>query len=254
MRYVTALLLIALVAAGAWSFAVAPEHGWWLPREVSSFGGDVDRLFNGILVVIAVFFVLVIGALAWIVLRGSAPQAGRARFVHGNARLEIGWTVILGAILVVLAFTQLSTWNEIQAGRARGDAPLAEVVAEQFAWRFRYPGADGRLGTADDVEVPYRLVVPAGERVVLALRSRDVIHGFFVPAFRVKQDVVPGTVLTTWFEVDEPGEYDLVCTQLCGFGHYQMAGKVRVVPRAEYDAWLAEAQAALSSNGAEDRE
>ena len=74
MRFVTALLFLALVAAGVWSFAVAPERGWWMPRAVSSFGADVDRLFDGILAVIAVFFVLVIGALAWLVLRGSAPQ------------------------------------------------------------------------------------------------------------------------------------------------------------------------------------
>lgn len=251
MRFVAALLLLALVAAGAWSFAVAPAHGWWMPRSVSSFGGDVDRLFDMVLWVVALFFVLVLGALAWLVVQGSAQREGSARHVHGNARLEIAWTAVLFAILVVLAFTQLSTWHAIQAERSQGGAPLAEVIAEQFDWRFRYPGADARFDTADDFEVPYRLVVPQGERVVLALRSRDVIHGFFVPAFRLKQDVLPGAVLTTWFEARAAGEYDLVCTQLCGSGHYQMAGKIRVVPRAEYDAWIASQAHALMTNGRE---
>jgi cytochrome c oxidase subunit II len=257
MRLVAALLFVALVAAGVWSFAVAPDRGWWMPRAVSSFGGDVDRLFGGILAVIAVSFVLVIGLLAWLVWRGSARRAGRATFTHGNTRLEIAWTAVPFAILVAIAIVQLSVWNTIQAERSedglQSRAPLAEVIAEQFDWRFRYAGADARFDTADDVEVPYRLVVPVGERVVLALRSRDVIHGFFVPAFRVKQDVLPGTVLTAWFEAREVGEYDLLCSQLCGAGHYQMAGKIRVVPRAEYEAWLQDAQRALMSNGQEDR-
>jgi cytochrome c oxidase subunit 2 len=251
MRYVAALLLVALVAVGAWSFAVAPAHGWWMPKQVSSFGGDVDRLFGIIGWITAFFFVAVLGALAWIVVRGSAKRAGRASFVHGDARLEMAWTLVPFAILVTIAFLQLSTWNTIQAERAHNGAPLARVIAAQFDWRFQYPGRDGRFDTADDFEVPYDLVVPVNERVVLALQSRDVIHGFFVPAFRLKQDVVPGTVLTTWFEANQPGEYDLVCTQLCGFGHYRMSGKVRVVSRAGYDAWLEQRERDLESNGRE---
>jgi cytochrome c oxidase subunit 2 len=251
MRFVAVLLLLALVAAGAWSFAVAPAHGWWMPKSVSSFGGDVDRLFGVIAAIIAFFFVVVLGALAWIVLRGSAQRTDRARFVHGDARVEMAWTIVPFAILVTVAFLQLSTWNTIQAERAHNGPPLARVVAAQFDWRFRYPGRDGKLDTADDFEVPYRLVVPQGERVVLALQSRDVIHGFFVPAFRLKQDVVPGTILTTWFEAQEIGDYDLVCSQLCGFGHYRMSGKIHVVPRAEYDAWIEQSERDLESNGRE---
>jgi cytochrome c oxidase subunit 2 len=253
MRFVAALLLLALVAAGAWTFAAAPAHGWWMPRPVSSFGGDVDGLFRVILWIIAFSFAAVISTLAWLIVRGSAKKAGRARFVHGDARLELAWTLVPLGVLVTLAFLQTATWNTIQAERAGGTPPLARVLAAQFDWRFRYPGRDGRFDTADDFEAPYRLVVPVGERVVLSLRSRDVIHSFFVPAFRLKQDVVPGTDLSAWFEARETGEYDLVCSQLCGFGHYRMSGKVRVVSRAEYDAWVGERERELSSNGQEDR-
>lgn len=251
MRFVTALLLCALVAVGVWSFAVAPERGWWMPVSVSSYGGDVDRLFAWITAILAFFFVLTIGLLAWFVVRGARPDGSKARFTHGNARLEIAWTVVPAAILVALALSQLSLWNTIQSERSRAGEPLAQVWAAQFEWRFRYPGADGRFDTSDDFETPYRLVVPQGERVVLALHSRDVIHGFFVPAFRLKQDVLPGMALTTWFEAREAGEYALVCTQLCGSGHYRMAGKIQVLPRPEYDAWNTRMQREWMTNGKE---
>lgn len=249
MRFAVALLLCALVAAIVWSFAVAPERGWWMPHNVGSYGGDVDRLFNWITAILAFFFVLTLGLLAWFVVRGAAPSQEKARFTHGNVKLEIAWTIVPGAILVALALTQLSLWNMIQSERGSSTEPLAQVWAAQFEWRFRYPGADGRFGTADDFETPYRLVVPQGERVVLALHSRDVIHGFFVPAFRLKQDILPGSALTTWFEAREAGDFDLACTQLCGSGHYRMAGKIQVLPRSEYDAWVARMRRELVSNG-----
>lgn len=248
MRVVTALLFVALVAAGVWSFAVAPARGWWMPAPVSTYGGDVDRLFTWILWIIAFFFAATILCLAWVVWRGGRAR-GSGRPVHGHARLELAWTIVPAAILIALAFAQVSLWNEMQAERGRVGPPFARVRAAQFEWRFTYPGPDGRFDTADDLERPYELVVPVGERIVLSLASRDVIHGFFVPAFRLKQDVVPGVTITTWFEARETGSYDLLCTQLCGFGHYQMAGKVRVVSREDYATFLAAESAARVTNG-----
>jgi cytochrome c oxidase subunit 2 len=116
-----------------------------------------------------------------------------------------------------------------------------------------YPGADGRCGSGDDLHSPYELVVPVDEPVVLSLRSRDVIHSFFVPSFRLKQDILPGRETLVWFQCTKAGEYDLLCAELCGYGHYKMAGKVRAVPRAEYEAFLASLSRALQSNGTEDR-
>jgi cytochrome c oxidase subunit 2 len=95
--------------------------------------------------------------------------------------------------------------------------------------------------------------VPAREPLVLALHSQDVIHSFFVPSFRLKQDILPGRETLVWFECTQPGEYDLLCAELCGWGHYKMAGQVRAVPRAEYEAFLAAKTRELASNGTEDR-
>src|SRR5262249_24499629 len=152
-----------------------------------------------------------------------------AAFVHGQPLLELSCTLVAGAVLAWVALAQLPAWHDIQAASlAPHESPLAEVWAGQFEWRFTYPGRDEQLGTLDDLHVPYELVVPRGERVTLLLRSRDVIHSFFVPAFRLKQDVVPGMSIPVWFEAREEGEFELVCAELCGFGHYQMIGRVRV--------------------------
>lgn len=246
MRALVAFLFVALVVAGTWSFAVAPERGWWMPEPASTVAPDVDRLFLAITWILGVAFVATVGLLAWTVWRGGRAAAPAVR---ESARVEILWTLVPGVVLVVLAFTQTSLWNRMQSARGGGEAPFARVRASQFEWRFVYPGPDGRLDTADDLERPYELVVPAGRRIVLALTSRDVIHGFFVPAFRIKQDVVPGTTIRTWFEATRPGTYDVLCTQLCGFGHYLMAGRVRVLAPDEYERWLAAETAAWNTTG-----
>jgi cytochrome c oxidase subunit 2 len=251
MRAAVALLFVALVACVVWSFVVAPERGWWMPASASSTGDDVDSLFHAITALLAVAFVGTVGALGWLVWRGTRASGERARTVHGNAWLEGGWTIAIGAILTVLAFAQVSLWESMQSARNGSGRPFARVWASQFEWRFQYPGRDGTFDTPDDFETPYRLVVPAGERVRLELRSRDVIHGFFVPALRLKQDVLPGSGLLIAFEARAPGEHDLICAELCGSGHYRMAGRLQVVSREEFDAWNAEQQRAWSTNGKE---
>lgn len=254
MRIVVAILLVALIVAVIASFALAPGRGWWLPVGASTYSGAVDGLFMGLLSLIGVAFVITIALLAWCVLAGTRASRMRALFTHGNAKLELAWTVVLGAIFAWIAFAQLSTWNALRASPVTAGArPFAEVWASQFDWRFRYAGGDGRFGTADDFETPYELVVPVGEPIVLALRSRDVIHSFFVPSFRLKQDVVPGATLSAWFEGSKTGRYDVVCAQLCGFGHYTMTGSIRVVTRSEYEAWVAEQERQWMSNGQDER-
>lgn len=259
MRALTATLFALFGLTVVWSFAVAPRRGWWLPPSVTSFGGRVDALFELVLWIVAIFFVLTLGLLVWSIWRHAQGGAGAPRASAGNHKLEIAWTILPGAILVWLSLEQIGTWKEIKfdtslprAADGTPQAPLAEVWASQFDWRFVYPGADGRFGSGDDPHVAYELCVPAGEKVVLRLFSRDVIHSFFVPRFRLKQDVLPGRATLVWFQCDEPGRYELLCAELCGWGHYKMAGAVRALPRAEYDAWIAAREREQRSNGTED--
>jgi cytochrome c oxidase subunit 2 len=254
VRHVAAALIVLLAAAVIVLFAVSPARGWWLPPSASTIARPIDALFDGILWTAAVGFVLVMALLTWAVWRGARPRAGRARTVHGHVGLELGWTAAIGAVLVTVAVAQLPTWDALRDPSAMppGGA-TATVLAQQFAWRFGHAGDDGLLGTADDIDTPAELVLPAGEPVLLTLRSRDVIHSFFVPELRVKQDVLPGRAIHVWFTVERPGTFELVCAELCGLGHHAMAGRLRALPRAEYDAWLAEQSRARLSTGAEDR-
>ena len=271
MRFITTLLLVAMLVLGVWTFFDAstfllgpkPEaYPWWWPAEVSTYGQNIDGLFRLIAFMILIFFVLTEGLLIWCVWKFSQKRDDKAEFTHGSHKLELLWTGIPAVLLVVIAISQMSTFAEVKFAGATEDEPIfADIFAAQFDWRFRYPGADGRLGTADDIESPFELVAPVGEKVVMTLRSRDVLHSFFVPMLRLKQDAVPGMSIPVWFEVDpeqfeaqknEDGELemDLICAELCGWGHYKMAGRVRIVTREAFDAWIEEKTAEKYSNGA----
>ena len=254
MRFLATLLLVLVPILGVYTFWTASQHGWWMPPAVSTFGPDIDFLFDLILWMVAFFFVLTEGILAYCVFWYSRKRPDKAVFSHGNHRLELLWTFVPAVLLLVIAFSQMGTWAEMKFKGSFPDAePIAHVWASQFDWRFQYAGSDGEFGTMDDLQNPYEFVVPVDEQVVFHLHSRDVLHSFSVPQFRLKQDAVPGMVIPVWFEATEVGEYDLVCMELCGWGHYKMAGRVRVVSREDYDAWIEEKTAEMFSNGMEEQ-
>jgi len=260
MRALVATLFALFAACVVWSFVVAPARGWAMPANVATLGASVDELYRTIQWIVGGFFVLTVGLLAWIVWRQAQGGNGARSAIANHVPLELCWTLLPGAILVWLALAQIAPWEALKfsnsiprAADGTPKAPLCEVWASQFDWHVLYPGTDARLGTGDDLHSPYELVVPVDEAVVLRLGSRDVIHSFFVPSFRLKQDVLPGRATLVWFECTKVGTYDLMCAELCGWGHYKMAGVVRVVSRADYEAFLAEKTRALQSNGMEDR-
>jgi cytochrome c oxidase subunit 2 len=147
------------------------------------------------------------------------------------------WTIIPAATLLFLAIYQMNAWADVKMRRPAID-PTVEVMGRQFEWRLRYPGRDGTLGTADDLFLVNDLHLPVDEDVLIQLKSMDVLHSFFLPNLRIKQDAVPGMKIPVWFKAKETGSYDIVCAELCGWGHYKMKGRVTVVSRADFDAWL----------------
>ncbi|TDJ70870.1 MAG: cytochrome c oxidase subunit II [Planctomycetota bacterium] len=263
MRLIATLLFAALLVFGIWSFVdsetfllgpMPDGYSWWWPEYTSTFGGDIDFLFTFISWLILVFFVGTMGALIMFVFKYSKKREGKAVFSHGNHKLEMIWTGIPAALLLIIAFMQMTTWADIKfAGATAGKQLFAEVFASQFDWRFRYPGIDGRFGTADDIESVYEFVVPVDEDIVFNLRSHDVLHSFFVPVLRLKQDAVPGMTIPVWFNSMEEGTFDLICAELCGWGHYKMAGRITVVSRAEFDQWIVDKTAEKYSNGQENQ-
>jgi cytochrome c oxidase subunit II len=250
LRVVATLLLLAVPVLGVWTFMEAEEWGLWFPPMLSSYGGDIDFLFYVILWMVAVTFVGTEVLLVWLVWRYSKRDTSRALYTHGNHTLEMVWTAIPALLLIFVAFSQMKAWSTVKInfpddGPYTVAKPLMEVYASQFDWRVRYPDAQGNFQGADVIEVPYEITVPADTKVVFRLISRDVLHSFFVPVFRLKQDAVPGMQIPVWFEATEPGSYDLICAELCGWGHYKMAGRIRVLPKDEFDTWLAAKRDAL---------
>lgn len=209
-----------------------------LPPSLSTHAPAVDRLFYVILWITGAAFVLVQATLLIFLVRYRRRAGRAAHYTHGNNTLEIIWTVIPAIILVGLTIASQRAWASIKSAPP-ANALAIEVTGEQFAWNVRYAGADGALGTPDDVTTINQLHVPAGRPVAIHLRSKDVIHSFFVPALRIKQDAVPGLPGRLWFEVTRPAQLEIVCAELCGLGHYRMRGFLTVDAPHDFDAWLA---------------
>lgn len=214
---------------------------WWLPHAASTFAGGIDFMFGLILAITGIAFVVVEVGLVWFVVKYRARPGRRAHYTHGNARAEVIWTAIPAVTVVVLGIMSNGIWVKVK-GRDSipADAMPVAVRAKQFEWNVWYPGPDGLLHTADDFKVRNQLHIVVNRPVDVELTAEDVIHSFFVPDFRIKQDAVPGMTIHAWFQPTETGEFDLACAELCGHGHYKMGAKVFVHTPEEYDAWVAQ--------------
>lgn len=210
---------------------------WWLPENVSTYGQDIDYLFNLIYYITGAVFILVAATMIAFLVMYRYREGRRARYIHGNTTVEIVWTVVPTLILVVLTVLSLPTWARIKMQIPPSDLTI-EVMAKQFNWIVTYPGPDGKFGTDDDKTFDNEIHVPVGKPVVLVLKAKDVIHSLFLPNLRFKQDMVPGREIHGWFEATKPGKYEMPCAELCGFGHSGMRGWLYVHTPEEYQQWV----------------
>jgi cytochrome c oxidase subunit 2 len=214
---------------------------WTLPPSASTFAGEIDGMFWLIMVITGIAFVIVEAGLLWFVIKYRARPGRRAHYTHGSTKAEVIWTAVPAVTVVILGIMSNGVWVKI---KGRNSAPpesmVVKVHAEQFEWGITYPGADGRLNTEDDFKVRNQLHLVVDRPVKLLLTAEDVIHSFFVPEFRIKQDAVPGMEIDVWFQPTKTGNYELACAELCGHGHYSMGAKVVVHTQEAYDAWQAE--------------
>ncbi len=232
---------------------------WWLPLQASNFAPRIDGMFTWILIITGIpFFIVEIGLLVFVIRYRHKPGA-KGHYTHGNTRAEMVWTAIPAVTMVALGLISNSFWVEIKGRNSvPANAYPIGIHAKQFEWWITYPGPDGRLGRTsgdlvskanptgrdstdaashDDIVIRNQLHLPAGRPIVAYLTSEDVIHSFFVPEFRVRQDVVPGMTIKSWFVATVPGKYEIGCSQLCGLGHYKMRAQVFVTTQEEYDTW-----------------
>lgn len=279
---------VALAQADA-SPETTGDFNWWLPVDVSTTGAGIDAIFNVILWITSVVFVGVFGVMLYYLIR-YRYQAGRsAIFVHGNNRLETVWTLIPALILALIAVFSQSTWSQIKSydSMPQGDDVIhVDVIGRQFAWYFHYPGEDGEFGPRrmdlvnpqstepgeligldrndprgkDDL-IAAELYLPVNRQVRMRVTSVDVIHSFFLPNFRIKQDTVPGLNAQVWLEATrtsaevigrfaggDPKPFDIVCAELCGQAHFKMKGSLYVVSQQEFEAFLEREAAFLPSD------
>lgn len=254
-RLLACLLLLGALGAAVWTFidpeAVGGGAGWF-PAEVGRGAEIVDALFGRINLVIAALLGLTFALLVLAVWRGARRRAGEGSDAHGSGALEAFWTVVPALVLGWLTWDQLQARGEI-ADAVAGEPDLVVVVeGAQFDWRFRYAGDDGVHGTLDDVVEVGEMPLPIGRVVEARMVTRDVIHSFFVPALRLKRDLVPGTETPLRFALDaddlaaagDPDSLELRCAELCGWGHATMVGALRPMAPEDFDAWHAGRSAA----------
>jgi cytochrome c oxidase subunit II len=214
---------------------------WILPPSASSYAGDIDWLYYLILIITGIAFVLVEIGLVWFAIKYRARPGRKATYYHGNARAEWIWTSVTAVVVVVIGLLSAGVWDRIK-GRdsVPADAMPIKIHAKQFEWHISYPGPDGQLNTGDDLSVRNQLHLPVNKPVVAELTSEDAIHSFFIPAFRIKQDAVPGMTIRVWFQPTDTGTFELACAELCGLGHYRMRAIATVHAEAGYQRWLDE--------------
>ncbi|WP_437312654.1 cytochrome c oxidase subunit II [Sorangium sp. So ce385] len=205
----------------------------FLPEQRSSLAGEIDWLHYFVIVVTmgGAFLITLIGGYFLIHYRrrvGSTTRPHPGVFARPALFVETVGLLSLG--FVFLTFWNIGTRQFVDLRTPPEDALDVYVTAKQWMWKFSYPGGESMISA---------LYVPARRPVRLVMTSRDVIHSFFVPAFRIKQDVLPGRYTTVWFEASEPGAYPILCTEYCGTSHSEMRGQVIALDPADYERWLA---------------
>ena len=214
----------------------------WLPENVSTFGQGVDNLFTLIYWITVVVFIAVMATLITFLIKYRHREGHRAEYIEGSTTLEIVWTAATTVIVFGLAMLSLPQWNKIKSPTDFPENPdvVVQVSGKQFNWDMTYPGPDNELGTDDDLELENELHVPLNAVVHIRLTAEDVIHSFFVPQLRLKQDALPNRFIDVWFKAIKAGRYEIPCAELCGFGHSGMLGYLNVHTQADYDAWVKE--------------
>ncbi|MDP3736219.1 MAG: cytochrome c oxidase subunit II [Hyphomonadaceae bacterium] len=248
---------IAIAALVFGSIAFHLLSPWW-QTPIASNWGSIDSALTITLWICAIAFVSLNLFMALALMRFRHRPGNRAHYEPENALLEkrlTFWTTI--GIVGMLA-PGLAAWSQYVT--VPKDAAIVEAVGQQWQWSFRFPGPDGVLGTTavshmttdnpfgldprdpfgrDDILVETNeLHLPVGKPVKMVLRSKDVLHDFYVPEFRAKMDLVPGIVTYFWMTPTRKGKYDILCAELCGVGHHEMRGIVIVELRKDFDAWL----------------
>jgi cytochrome c oxidase subunit II len=210
----------------------------------SSYSHSIDDLIFFVAITVGFWLILAEGCLFWLSFKFRYREGRRSQYVTGEEKhlkrwISIPHTLVIVCDVAIIIFAFI-VWNNIKQ-RIPPAQLTVRVYAQQWAWSFQQPGMDGILDTQDDIRTVGDLHVKVNTTYHYELVSRDVVHSFAIPAFRLKQDVLPGRTITGWFRATRTGTFDIQCTQLCGVGHALMAGRIVVETPAQYAAWVRQA-------------
>jgi len=225
-HFIVVVVLIAIVTAAV-GFVLLPQN--ILPTLASEEGAYVDQLFSGYAFLIAFFFALIVVIMLYsaVVFRRKKGDDKPGANVHGNSVLEVIWTIVpLGIVLVLSGIGAVYLNSTLES---EPDEMVVEVTAAQWSWRFDYP----EYGVSSS-----ELILPNGRQVLFEFESLDVIHSFWVPEFRLKQDIVPGITTSLRLKPTLSGEYTVRCAELCGLNHDYMLAPVTVMEPADFESWV----------------
>lgn len=208
----------------------------------STFGSDIDFLFDLITYIVGFWFILVQAIIFYFIFRFRKKPGVKAQYISGEEHHETKWlhwphylVIVCDVIIIVIT---VRIWLDVKM-----DLPPPEdkirVVAQQWTWIFVHSGPDGKLDTEDDVATVNDLHLKVNTLYHYELQSRDVLHDFSIPILRLKQDAIPGRTITGWFEPILTGQYDVQCAEMCGIGHGLMAARVTIESEESYNEWLA---------------
>lgn len=215
----------------------------WFPENASKTGHLIDGLFYLGFWITAFTFLLVVGILVYFLIRYREREGHKPVYKTGDNRASLFLTLTLAMAVFVLidinlAFHDHLAWEIIWKKPEGANVLQVRIKPEQFVWNAQYAGEDGRFDTPDDIQVINDIHVPVGQPVLVSLQSKDVIHSFFLPHFRIKQDAVPGIVTFMGFEAIRTGAYEIACAEHCGLGHYRMKGLLTVDTAEGFQGWL----------------
>ena len=239
------------------------RHTWWMSEDISTHGAPIDEQMSETMAEAGISFLASQIILAFFIWKFSSSSPGQKIKTFPGGAKGMVWAAILlvGAEALALGVFGVKAWANVYLTAPSADAIPVQVQAGQFAFYFRYPGPDGKFGPihpdlvnegtqnfygidvdhdpdAKDDIVTAEMAVPVNKEVHLLMHSKDVGHSFFVPELRVQQDFVPGLDVSLHFTATKIGRYEIVCTQLCGLGHYNMKAYLSVLSQSDYDDWL----------------
>lgn len=217
--------------------------------QASTYAASIDNLILLVAVLVGVWFFLAEGVFFWLIWKFRAKPGEKTQYLTGKEKHVKKWITIPHALVLVcdvfIVIGAVRVWYNVKQQLPEPDSTI-RIIGQQWAWTFQHPGADNELDTADDIFTVNDLHVEVEKTYHFQLQSRDVLHSFSVPVFRLKQDAIPGRSIMGWFTPTETGEHDVQCAEICGIGHGVMAARIHIEDANTHAAWISSASAATT--------